>query len=258
MRVWQEERTRRERRQRQRGANLLLLGVSGSGLVILESRFYKLRREPGVRVLLTLPPLPPPCGSQHPSTWALYFRLSGSDTPASSAASALTLTCLPLYPSLIKIRRGRRGGAHPPAAPHLHVVDVIVLGWCSWSETTGLKAGGHLGCLLRSSPRCAPRSRALFLVPTSCSSPRSAPRPIVFSLVRLLDTVPRGPSKQLGKYLPIARAEMMIMSQGLARPPPLPRRALIGIQILQRGSARNPLFALFNFAFCELCNYAAG
>lgn len=37
VRVWQEERTRRERRQRQRGANLLLLGVSGSGLVILES-----------------------------------------------------------------------------------------------------------------------------------------------------------------------------------------------------------------------------
>lgn len=115
VRVWQEESTRRERRQRQRGANLLLLGVSGSGLVILESRFYKLRREPGVRVLLTLPPLPPPWGSQHPSTWALYFRFSGSDTPASPVPSALTLTCLPVYPSLIKIRRGRGGGhVRPP------------------------------------------------------------------------------------------------------------------------------------------------
>lgn len=73
----------------------------------------------------------------------------------------------------------------------LHVMDVILCGWCTWSEKSGVKAEGHLAVcfdLLGGAPRERTFSHSFVM----SFPPRSASRTIVF-LVRLLDTVPRGP-----------------------------------------------------------------
>lgn len=68
------------------------------------------------------------------------------------------------------------GGGMSACCREFHVMDVILCGWCSWSEKPGVKAEGHLAvCLdrLGGAPR-GPQAFSHSFVMSSHFSPRSA------------------------------------------------------------------------------------
>lgn len=114
-----------------------------------------------------------------------------------------------------------REGCVSACCREIHVVDEILWGWCSWSEKTGVKAEGHLTLSVFSAAHGGTTNMSLvslqnnpFLGKTRWYSSQSS-------------------SKQLSKYLPITRAEMMIMRVWHHQ-----RCALIG-QILQRAHTQS-------------------
>lgn len=74
---------------------------------------------------------------------------------------------------------------------------------------TGVKAEGHLDVSII----LAARIHLFFTIPHPHPHPTHPP-----TQLWVVETVPRNPPKQLSKYLPITRAEMMKMSKSLAPP----------------------------------------
>lgn len=107
------------------------------------------------------------------------------------------LACLCSFHLLSLFYWLKHKGSVSACCTELHVIDMTLFGWCSCLEKTGVKAVGHLELRVMSvSIRFSAvhqGTRGVFrLFHYEFFAPRSASWTIVF-LVRLLDTVPRGP-----------------------------------------------------------------